>query len=218
MALSAGGNTIAAGEPCAGTGGQAVIYTEPRGPSTCTVTVSDPVAGAITPTGTVSFSSNGGSAGSFDHGRCKLKAISGKVRAGRCTVTFTPTSALAYTITARYGGDVHHLPGSDVTVVRTSILATSITVGCSPSSVRAGATSSCTAIAAALGAQRVDITFKLSGGSAGSEQCRTDKTSEICTVPFSAASAGSYTVIAEYPGDAGHAPSSAHAMVTVVAH
>ena len=126
-----------------------------------------------------------------------------------------PTSALANTITARYGGDVHHLPSSDVTVVRTSILATSTTVSCSPSNVGVGATSSCTAIAAGLGAQRVDVTFKVSGGTVGRGRCTTGKTSEICTVPFSAASAGSYTVAAEYPDDPGHAPSSGHAAVTV---
>jgi hypothetical protein len=146
-----------------------------------------------------------------------LKAISREVRAGRCCVTFTPTSALAYTITVRYGGDVHHLPGSDVALVRTSILATSTTVSCSPSTVAVGAISSCVAIAAGLGAQRVDVSFMVGGGAFGSEQCRAGKTSEICAIPFSAAAAGRYTVVAKYPGDPGHAPSSAHATVTVAA-
>jgi hypothetical protein len=185
--------------------------------STCTVTVSDPLAHGIVPTGSVAFSSNGGASGHLNHRSCKLRAEHGKVAAARCSVTFTPTRPLAYTISAHYGGNVHHLPGNDAAVIRTSRLATSTTVSCAPSSVKVGVKSSCTATATDVGLPAVTITFKVSGGTASGELCRPGTSAEVCTVGFSAASAGSYSVAAAYPGDAGHGPSGGHTTVTVTA-
>lgn len=121
--------------------------------STCTVTVSDPLAHGPVPRGSVTFSSNGGASGHFNHRSCTLKVERGKASAARCAVTFTPSSPVAYTITARYGGDVHHLQGDDRAVVRTARLTTATTVSCTPLSVKVGAMSSCTAAATGVGSR-----------------------------------------------------------------
>ena len=185
--------------------------------STCTVTVSDPTPHGLVPRGSVTFSSNGGASGHFNHRKCTLKVKHGKVSAARCAVTFTASSPLAYTITARYGGDVHHSPGNDQAVVRTARATSATTVSCTPPSITIGAMSSCTATATGIGSPPVTITFKVSGGTASGERCAPGRTVEVCTVGFSAASAGSYAVAAAYPGDTGHRPSSGHATVTVTA-
>ena len=72
---------------------------------TCTATVTDSGPGtAVTPTGTVAFSSN--KAGSFSSTTCSL---SGSGATATCVVTFTPSKAGLYRITASYGGDAGHL-------------------------------------------------------------------------------------------------------------
>lgn len=183
--------------------------------STCTVTVSDPIRNGRVPTGRVAFSSNGGASGDLNHRSCKLKAVKGRVAASKCSVTFTPSTPLAYTITARYAGDVHHSPGKDVAVIRTSRAVTSTTVDCAPASVKGGVNSLCTATATNVGYPAVMITFSAKGGIVSGELCTRGRGAESCSVSFSAASAGSYSVLAEYPGDAGHEPSNGHTTITV---
>jgi hypothetical protein len=79
-------------------------------PATCTVTVTDTDGGAtITPTGTVSFSSN--NVGAFDSVTCTLDAN------GTCSVNFTPSQAGPTTITASYSGDYDHLASSGTFVL-----------------------------------------------------------------------------------------------------
>jgi hypothetical protein len=77
---------------------------------TCTATVTDvDVPAAITPTGTVSFTSANG--GVFNDGNtCNLVATPGSPDAASCSVQFLPpsTASTAPAITATYGGDSHH--------------------------------------------------------------------------------------------------------------
>ena len=135
------------------------------------MTVSDPTTHGLVPRGSVTFSSNGGASGHFNHRSCTLRVEHGKVSAARCAVTFTASSPLAYTITARYGGDVHHSPGTDQAVVRTARATSATTVSCTPSSVKVGVMSSCTATATGVGSPPVTITFKVSGGTVSGERC-----------------------------------------------
>jgi len=72
--------------------------------TTCTVEVSDSDQGtAITPTGTVSFGTDG--SGSFSPSGCTLTK-SGSL--GECKVTYKPSATGAQTLTATYGGDSNH--------------------------------------------------------------------------------------------------------------
>src|SRR5262249_9919577 len=81
--------------------------------ASCTVTVTDQLSGAITPTGSVSFAA-APTSGTFGGKTCTLAAKS--AIAASCTVTFVPTVAGSYTITGSYGGDSAHTasagPGS----------------------------------------------------------------------------------------------------------
>src|SRR5205814_8537858 len=77
--------------------------------STCTVTVSDASgAGAVTPTGAVSFTTN--STGTFSATSCTLAA-------GTCSVTYTPTVVGHALITGTYTGDSVHTGSSGTFIV-----------------------------------------------------------------------------------------------------
>jgi ELWxxDGT repeat protein len=77
--------------------------------ASCTVTVTDQLSGAITPTGSVSFAA-APAGGSFGSTSCTLAAKN--ATAASCTVTFVPTVVGSYTITGSYGGDPAHTTSS----------------------------------------------------------------------------------------------------------
>lgn len=82
---------------------------------TCKATVSD--AGTLTPTGTVSWTTDG--SGSFDQNTCSLAEVSMGIAA--CSVVYTPNAvgSGSHLITADYSGDGTYQPnsGSDTVVV-----------------------------------------------------------------------------------------------------
>ena len=84
------------------------------GSATCSATVVDPaVSGASTPTGEVSFASNGG--GAFDSTECELVAAG--VDEASCSVIYTAaaSSVGAQMIHVTYGGDWMHDPSEGAT-------------------------------------------------------------------------------------------------------
>src|SRR5947199_10232593 len=92
--------------------------------------------GAVTPTGTITFTTNW--TGTFSSTTCTLSA-------GSCSVTYTPTVVGHALITGTYGGDSVH-SGSSGTFTLASTISTSTTsVACSPSSVPENTTSWCRA-------------------------------------------------------------------------
>src|SRR5207248_9548558 len=104
--------------------------------TTCTVTVADSSgAGAVTPTGSVSFTSN--STGSFSATSCTLAA-------GTCSVTYTPTVVGHALITGTYAGDSIHTGSNGQLTLAATIRASSTTVNCSPASVLDNTHSTCT--------------------------------------------------------------------------
>jgi hypothetical protein len=74
----------------------------------CKATVSD--AGVLTPTGTISWTTNG--SGSFDQNTCTLAEVT--LGIATCEVVYTPSAvgSGAHLITANYGGDVNYNSGS----------------------------------------------------------------------------------------------------------
>jgi len=94
----------------------------------CKATVTD--AGTLTPTGTVSWTTDG--SGIFDFTQCTLNEVT--VGISTCSVNYTPTSIGTGThlITANYGGDTNYSPSSGTDTV---------TINKKPASVTPNATS-----------------------------------------------------------------------------
>jgi hypothetical protein len=79
--------------------------------ASCIATATDTAAsGASVPTGSVQFVSSPTSGSFAAGGACTLTAASST--SASCAVQFAPAAAGAYTITAAYGGDRTHAPGS----------------------------------------------------------------------------------------------------------
>jgi hypothetical protein len=77
-------------------------------PTTCTAHVLDTLIPLNRPTGTVSWS---GGIGQFSPTTCTLSS-------GRCSVTFTPSSATSQTVAATYGGDAGHVGSQGSTTLQ----------------------------------------------------------------------------------------------------
>ena len=73
-------------------------------PTTCTATVTD-VTGALTPSGTIAWSST--STGSFSPSSCTLAGSAGSAV---CSVSYVPTATGTHRVDASYGGSADHLP------------------------------------------------------------------------------------------------------------
>jgi hypothetical protein len=180
---------------------------------TCTATVTDTeTTGPTTPTGTVSFTSNG--SGSVTGSPCKL---SGTGMAASCSVSYTP-SAVGFglpTITASYGGDAHHTASSGSQLVRVTARSASTTLSCSPNPVGVGRATKCTATVTDTSpgpASTPTGTVGLSSGGAGSfdpGNCTLTQASvgtATCSENWTpdAVGSGAQTIIAQYSGDADH--------------
>jgi Phosphoesterase family/PKD domain/Bacterial Ig-like domain (group 3) len=83
--------------------------------SSCTATITDSSnGGSVTPSGSVSLSSN--STGVFSQPSCSLTA-SGTVGVASCSVSYTPSMTGFHAITANYAADSSHLASSGSTTV-----------------------------------------------------------------------------------------------------
>src|SRR5205814_262453 len=108
--------------------------------TTCTVTVSDSSGtGAVTPTGTVGFTTN--STGTFSATSCTL---SGSTASATCSVTYTPTVVGHALITSTYSSDGTHSASSGSFTIASTIRLSATTVSCSPASVLDNTPSTCT--------------------------------------------------------------------------
>src|SRR5947199_6874769 len=95
--------------------------------------------GAVTPTGTITFTTNW--TGTFSSTTCTLSA-------GACSVTYTPTVVGHALITGTYGGDSVHTGSSGTFTIASTKRATTTTVACNPTSVPENSPSTCTATVA----------------------------------------------------------------------
>src|SRR5206468_1132542 len=172
--------------------------------STCTATVADASGtGAITPTGTVTFTTN--STGTFSSTTCTLAA-------GACSVTYTPTVVGHALITGAYGGDSVHTGSSGSFTLASTIRSSSTTVNCSPASVLDNTASTCTAtVADASGTGAVTptgtVTFTTnSTGTFSSSTCTL--ASGTCSVTYTPTVVGHALVTGTYGGDSVHTGSN----------
>ena len=182
--------------------------------ATCSATVSD-TAGAVTPGGMLSFSSNGPSG--FSPAACML---SGTGATASCAVSYTPHKGGAgkQAVTAAFGGDAVHAASSgsaNVTVTHPEGLSTATSVSCSPAIVVPGNSASCVATVRDTGGGGAmtptgSVTFSTVGGgtvnpsgactltgSGGSASCR-------ATYRPGAGAADTQTITAVYGGDLVH--------------
>ena len=185
--------------------------------STCNVTVADSSAGSfITPTGTVSLSTNG--TGTFS-GTC---ALSGNTASATCSVTYTPSGSVPRQdmVNATYAGDTAHSGGSatfNISVVAVPPHSTTTVVSCNtPVVVDQGST--CTATVTDTSSNPTTptgtVTFNGTGvrGSLNPSSC--SLANGNCSVTFTPSATGNATVTAVYGGDSTHVNSSGQAAVS----
>ena len=130
-----------------------------------------------------------------------------------CSVKFTPEKALAFPLTADYGGDSAHGPGHSSTLVTTLLVGTKTQLTCSPNPAQAGAQVDCSAVltgaAVSPNAQKAQfevLASPIEGLPLSSLACNftaptatIDQWSETCTTSFSALSVGNYETRGDLP-------------------
>jgi DNA-binding beta-propeller fold protein YncE len=189
--------------------------------STCTATVTDTGIGtAVTPAGTVSFTSAG--SGGFAGSPCRLL---GSGAASSCEVSYTPTAVGVgrHTIIATYSGDAAHQTRSARTTVNVSTRSTSTSIECSPNPVAPGDATSCTAtVSDTDSGASITPTGTVNFSSGGTESldgspCTLSESSPAvatCQMSFGSMAPATETINASYSGDAAHTASSGSTSVT----
>jgi Big-like domain-containing protein len=189
--------------------------------TTCTATVRD-ISGGPAPTGTVSFAS--AQQGTFSSPLCSLTATGST---GSCTVSYTPTAVGSGTrlISGAYNGDSTHAVDSASTSVAVTGRPTAATVLCSPGSVFAGRSTTCTATITDLGSGpatptgTVAFTSDGPGGFGLAAACvlAGGGASASCTVAYTpgAVGSGKQLITAGYSGDETHLVNTASMALTV---
>jgi hypothetical protein len=183
--------------------------------STCTATVKTKTP---TATGKVSFSATGGSAAHFSDKQCTLKKV--KSGTASCHVKFTPDKRQAYTISARYGGDVNHGTGTGTTVVDTPKDGTTTHVSCAQGTVTATSSVTCTAKVTGTGTGSPAVSFKTSPAASdafGPVVCAQQGSTDTCKVTVTIQKSGAYKIAATYPGDSLDGASDGSTNLTVAA-
>jgi len=202
--------------------------------TTCKATVTDTASGtAITPTGTVGFSSD--SSGSFNHpgNSCTLSASGASAS---CTVDYTPSAVGSgtHTITALYGGDANH--ASSQNQAKLTVHTASTGGGSGGRGGSSGGASTPTAVSVASSAnpsttgQAVTYTATVAPPPAGGTVAFTDGGATIagcaaavvdatsgdatCNVTYTAP--GSHDIEAGYSGYSSYGTSSSPILVQVV--
>jgi hypothetical protein len=191
--------------------------------ASCTATVTDTAAsGATTPTGTVTFTSDG-SGGSFSSNSCALSPANSGGQAS-CSVSYTPGQAGSgtETITGTYGGDSAHTASSGQDTITVTLRATTTALTCEkaiPILDKCTATVSDTSPGSAT-TPTGTISFTSSGhGVFSATQCTLSGsgTSASCTVYYATAAGISMkgqTITASYGGDSTHQSSAGSTTLT----
>src|SRR5439155_1751101 len=200
-------------------------------PTICTPSLHDaPPLTKTTPTGTVSFSSDG--AGVFAVSPCTLTTTNAldPTAPASCSVTYTPTAKGTGThkITATYNGDPSHDTSTGFFNLTVSLRTTSTTVNCTPNPIAVDQPTTCTATVTDIdsGTQTppegtVTFTVNPSTGTLVPSSCAlvvTGTNKSSCSVTFTASAAGTYTITATYnpnPPDTIHASSEGTTTVVV---
>src|SRR5712691_3603678 len=178
----------------------------------CVATVTDSSPGTVvTPTGSVSFTTD--STGTFSSNTCTLSGT-GTSGVASCEVDYTPMAVGTHTITGTYSDDTIHLTSQGSTTVDFGKDSTVTTVACSPSSVAINQATMCTVtvndtttIGPASPTGTVSFASSGAGAFAGSPCTLVNQTitSSTCQVTYTpTGSEGTESITATYNGDAAH--------------
>jgi hypothetical protein len=204
------------------------------GTTTCTATVTDTDAGTSTPKGTVTFSlvSDDGETGAFTPvtGTCMLNPTA-TGDSNSCSVDYTPATVGdgTHEIGASYTPtDGIHAASSDPTPFQLGVRKrmTSTSVSCTPPTIEAGGSTSCTATVtdtdAGTSTPQGTVTFSATGSGNSflpAPTCMLDPTatgdSNSCSVSYSSTQAATHTITASYSGSLTHQESTGMTTVTV---
>ncbi|TMA71514.1 MAG: Ig-like domain repeat protein [Deltaproteobacteria bacterium] len=205
--------------------------TPANSPLSCTVTVQDTASGTKSaPVGTVSFTISGGPAGSTASVTpCALGPTT--TSSSSCTVMFTANKPGNYTITATYSpaADSIHAGSSGADTVMVTRRSTMTTVDCTPPTVPAGVSTTCTATVTDNDTGTPitpsgTVTFTSSGSGTFSPAASCTLTgagaTATCSVTYTPAPVGgnaTQTITATYGGDQTHLGSSGATNIVVLA-
>jgi hypothetical protein len=177
----------------------------------CTTTVTNGDSGYATKaSGTITIS--GLPAGSGVSASCTLST-------GSCSVTWTPASKSegSYSITATYGGDTTHTGSTSPATTLKIQTTTTTSISCSPATRSIGTKETCT-VTVTNGdsgyTTKASGTITFSGTLPPGMPTSCTLSSGSCSVSWTPASNGSYSIKATYGGDTTHA-SSASASATL---
>jgi hypothetical protein len=176
----------------------------------CTATVNNvPTFFATLPGGTVTFT------GTLPPGMPTSCTLS----SGSCSVTWTPASKSegSYSITTTYGGDSTHAGSTSPATTLKIQTTTTTSISCSPATGSIGTKETCT-VTVTNGdsgyTTKASGTITFSGTLPPGMPTSCTLSSGSCSVSWTPASNGSYSIIATYGGDSTHA-SSASASATL---
>src|SRR5881396_2210490 len=198
--------------------------------TSCTATVTDSTAAGtpVTPTGTVSFTTN--STGTFTpSASCTLVAGTGTAS---CSVTYTPGSTAVghHLITGTYPGDATHTTSNgsfNLAVTAVPPHPTTTTVQCSPASVQVSTPTSCTVTVTDTSSSPTTPTGTVSftSNSTGTFTPATSCTlaagamagTATCSVTYTpgASATGHHLITGNYAGDSTHTTSSGTFLLAV---
>jgi|GEM_PF-5415355 len=195
-----------------------VITCKPFSVSTgASTTCTAKVTGAL-PTGTVTFSSNGGGAFSSGKGSSASNRTTCKLSEGSCSVKYRPNSAISpVNVTASYSGDVNNLGAFGNFSLTVTMEVSKIKVSCTPTSVVAGSSKiiTCTAKVTSYSPTGTVSWSQSRTGSVFFASTTCTLTKGACSVWMTAMMAGKVILQAIYSGDPNNQGSSQTATLTV---
>lgn len=154
-----------------------------------------------TPTGIISWSSNGNATTNFAQTSCALLPSS-----GACSATIKSLSTGFSVIKASYSGDSNNTPSSGIIGLRINKAPTSISLDCSPPAVSAGKSTTCEVDVSGFFPSGIVSLVSGENGSFGIPTCALDSSSS-CSATYAPSNAGNQTIEASYSGDANNDPS-----------
>src|SRR2546422_7797936 len=117
------------------------------GATACTVTVTAIRSSATTPTGNVTFATNG--TGIFSSTICDLSGSSGS-RVASCSVDYYPLAVGTHVIDGSYSGDMTYPPSMSSRTLTVIPATTTTSVSCTPAALNLNETSTCLATVAGV--------------------------------------------------------------------
>jgi hypothetical protein len=192
--------------------------------SACAASVFDTSSSPSTPTGIVTFATN--STGTFTPSNSCTLSPATPAGNSTCSLSYSPTVGGHHLITGSYPGDAAHSGSSKAFSLLVSLVPTSTSVKCSPTTMATSASTTCNVIVLDTSSNPTTPTGTVSfaTNSSGtftpsSASCGLAQGSMVgnatCMISYSPSVGGNHTIAGSYLGDTVHAPSSGQALLIV---